>query len=140
MDPIGVTVVFISAFVMVLGIIIVANITRYRNNKLRSEERMAAIAKGIPFLPESEPTDQLSAAEARARQARGLRTGGIVLVATGVGLGLFSVCLTWIIHEHNALVTGAAGLIPLAIGVGLLIDYALRVRPALPEPSQPRQD
>jgi hypothetical protein len=130
----------VAAFAMVLGIIIVANIARYHTRKLKSEERMAAIAKGIPFLPESEATDQLTAAEARARQARGLRTGGIVLVAVGVGLGLFSVCLTGIIHEHDALVVGAAGLIPLAIGVGLLIDYALRVRPALPEPSQPGQD
>ncbi|MGH9587218.1 MAG: DUF6249 domain-containing protein [Acidobacteriaceae bacterium] len=131
------TIVFIGAFALVLGIVIVVNIARYHVRKLKSEERMAAIAKGIPLPPEIEMTDQLSAAEARARQARGLRTGGIVLVAIGVGMGLFSVCLTWIIHEHNALVAAAAGIIPFAIGVGLLIDYALRVRPALPEPSQP---
>lgn len=130
----------VAAFAMVLGIIIVANIARYHTRKLKSEERMAAIARGIPFPPESQTTDQLSAAEAHSRQARGLRTGGIVLVAIGVGLGLFSVCLTWIIHEHDALVVGAAGLIPLAIGVGLLIDYALRVRPAATELSQPGQD
>lgn len=134
------SVIPVAALAMALGVIIVAKFAAYHTRKLKSEERMAAIAKGIPFLPEPEATDQLSAAEVRARQARGLRTGGIVLIAAGVGLGLFSVCLTWIIHEHDALVVGAAGIIPLAIGVGLLIDYALRARPTSPEPAQPARD
>ena len=127
----------IAAFAMVLGIVIVANISNYHNRRLKSEERMAAIAKGIPLPPDNdlaglvEIAGKASAIESPSR-ARGLRTGGVVLISIGVGLGLFSLCLSWIIQEHDALVVGAAGLIPLAIGVGLLIDYAMRNRTSRP--------
>jgi hypothetical protein len=128
-------VVPVAVFAMVLGIVIVANIYSYHVRKLKSEERMAAIAKGIPLPPDNdlaslvETAGKASALGNGGNRARGLRTGGVVLVSIGVGLGLFSLCLTWIIQEHDALVVGAAGLIPLAIGAGLLVDYALRNRP-----------
>ncbi len=124
----------VAAFAMVLGIVIVANISNYHTRKLKSEERMTAIAKGIPLPPEPE-TDYAALASlgdrgaaASLSRARGLRTGGIVLVAVGVGLGLFGFFLAWIVQEHDGLVVAASGLIPLAIGVGLLVDYSLRNR------------
>lgn len=129
----------IAAFAMVLGIVIVGNISNYHNRRLKSEERMAAIAKGIPLPPDNdlaslvETAGKASALGDSGNRARGLRTGGVVLVAVGVGLGLFSLCLSWIIQEHDALVVGAAGLIPLAIGAGLLVDYALRNRSDRPK-------
>jgi len=130
----------VAAFAMVLGIVIVANISNYHTRRLKSEERMAAIAKGIPLPPEpsSELTalgqmERLSASEEATRKARGLRTGGVVLVAVGVGMALFSFCLTWIVQERDVLSVAAAGLIPLAIGVGLLVDYALRNRTLQPK-------
>ncbi|HEX5233936.1 MAG TPA: DUF6249 domain-containing protein [Silvibacterium sp.] len=125
----------VAAFAMVLGIVIVANISNYHNRRLKSEERMAAIAKGIPLPPDPENNlaDLVDVAGRASvmggtHRARGLRSGGVVLISIGVGLGLFSLCLSWIIQEHDALVVGAAGIIPLAIGVGLLVDYALRNR------------
>jgi len=57
-----------------------------------------------------------------------LRTGGIVCVAVGVGLALFSFALTWIVGEHDVLAVAAAGLIPFAVGIGLLVDYAFQMR------------
>ncbi len=36
--------------------------------------------------------------------------------------------LAWIVDEHEVLSGGAVGLIPLAIGVGFLIDYNLQKR------------
>lgn len=125
----------VAAFAMVLGIVIVANISNYHTRRLKSEERLAAIAKGIllPPDPDTEMTpfghaDKLNGPEERMRRARGLRTGGIVLISVGVGLAFFSFFLTWILQEHDVLAVAAAGLIPLAIGVGLLVDYALRNR------------
>jgi Domain of unknown function (DUF6249) len=131
----------VAAFAMVLGIVIVANIANYHNRKLKSEERMAAIAKGIPLPPDPENNladlvevaGRASAISGPTRAARGLRTGGVVLVSIGVGLVLFSFCLEWILQERDVLAVAAAGLIPLAIGVGLLIDYALRTRTAKAE-------
>ena len=128
----------VAAFALVLGIIIVVNITNYHTRRLKSEERMAAIAKGIPLPPEPQqdlaelvelanrrnPSDPLILAQ----RGRGLRTGGIACVSVGVGMALFAFALAWILQEHDVLAVAAAGLIPLAIGIGLLIDYALRVK------------
>jgi hypothetical protein len=116
----------VAAFAMVLGIVIANNISNYHTRKLQSEERMAAIAKGLP-IPEPPPAEPVAVVDQRKR-ARGLRTGGIVCVAVGVGLALFSFALTWIVQEHDVLSVAAAGLIPLAIGIGLLVDYAFQMR------------
>jgi hypothetical protein len=123
----------VAAFAMVLGIVIVANISNYHTRKLKSEERMAAIAKGIPLPPEPQidlttlgQIERASSQEDAVRRARGLRTGGIVLVSIGVGLSVFGWLLAWIVQQHDVLVVSAAGLIPLAIGIGLLVDYAFR--------------
>lgn len=126
----------VAAFALVLGIVIVANISNYHTRKLKSEERLTAIAKGIPLPPDTD--SDYTEMDMRDRGspmsiARGLRTGGIVCVSVGVGLALFGVFLAWIVQEHDVLAVAAAGLIPLAIGVGLLVDYALRAKPAKAE-------
>jgi hypothetical protein len=56
------------------------------------------------------------------------RRAGIVLVSVGVGLILFFVVLTAILHVREVLAGAAAGVIPLAIGVGFFIDYNLQKR------------
>lgn len=120
----------VAVFAMVLGIVIVANIHNYHVRKLKSEERMAAIAKGLPLPPDLDAIDRANSdpGAGAATTARGLRTGGIVCISVGVGVALFSFFLTWIVQEHDVLAVAAAGLIPLAVGVGLLVDYALRTK------------
>jgi hypothetical protein len=117
----------VATFAFVLGVIIVNQFFRYHANKLRSEERMTLIAKGLPLPPEPE-SDRSFSLEARLRVAHGIRTGGIVTVFVGIGLILFSFALTLILHQHEILAVAASGLIPLAIGIGLLIDYQLRAK------------
>jgi hypothetical protein len=56
------------------------------------------------------------------------RTSALVLISTGVGISVFGILLTWIVREHEVLVVAAAGLIPLAIGVGFLVDYTMQKR------------
>lgn len=116
----------VAAFAMVLGIVIASNVAGYHTRKLQSEERLAAIAKGLP-IPEPPVAEPVIVIDQRKR-ARGLRTGGIVCVSVGIGLVLFSFALTWIVREHDVLAIAAAGLIPLAVGVGLLVDYAFQMR------------
>jgi len=123
----------VAALAMVLGIIIVVNIASYHTRKLKSEERMAAIAKGIPLPPDLEQIPDQSPTFTPWQRARGLRTGGIVCVSVGIGMALFSFALTWIVQEHDVLAVAAAGLIPFAIGVGLLVDYSLRARSLRPD-------
>ncbi|MBV8113709.1 MAG: hypothetical protein JO300_03140 [Silvibacterium sp.] len=115
----------VAAFAMVLGIVIVSTISGYHTRRLQSEERLAAIAKGVPI---PEPSPEPIPVYDQHRRARGIRTGGIVCVAVGVGLSLFGLALTWIVQEHDVLVVAATGLIPLAVGAGLLVDYAFQKR------------
>src|SRR5271165_2032744 len=126
-------VVPVAAFAMILGIIIVNTISGYHTRRLQSEERLAAIAKGIPI---PEPIPEPIPVVDQHRRARAMRTGGIVCVATGLGLSVFGLLLTWIVQEHDVLVVAAAGLIPLAVGAGLLVDYAFQMRDVAQQQAQ----
>jgi hypothetical protein len=100
-----------------------------RRNK--AEQRMAMIARGIP-IPEIERLLGAGDDEKRVkdplRSLGNARRAGIVLTSVGVGLILFFVMLTGILHVPAILSGAAAGLIPLAIGVGFFIDYNLQKR------------
>ncbi len=100
------------AVIMIFGIPIAAMYTYYRVRKLRTDERLAALARGVnvPMQPE------LSEA-ARSRRA------GILLVAGAVGyIATFAVIAR---IEPEAWMAAAFGIIPLTIGVGYFLDSAL---------------
>ena len=100
------------AVIMFLGIPIAAMYTFYRVRKLRTEERLAAIVRGVnvpmqPELPEA----------ARSRRA------GILLVAAALGyMGTFALIAR---VEYDAWMAAAFGIIPLAVGLGFFLDSAL---------------
>jgi hypothetical protein len=52
----------------------------------------------------------------------------IVLISSGIGLALFFIVLSLIVTERDVLAGAAVGLMPLAVGVGFLIDYHLQKR------------
>jgi hypothetical protein len=100
-----------------------------RRNK--AEQRMAMIARGLP-IAEIERLLGAGDEEKRVRDplrslANARRTG-IVLVSAGLGLILFFVALSVVVHVREVLAGAAVGLIPLAIGVGFFIDYNLQKR------------
>jgi hypothetical protein len=100
-----------------------------RRNK--AEQRMAMIARGVP-IAEIERLLGSGDEEKRVRDPlRSLgnaRRAGIVLVSLGVGLVLFFAALSVVVHVREVLAGAAAGLIPLAIGVGFFVDYNLQKR------------
>jgi preprotein translocase subunit Sss1 len=110
-------IVGLAAVVMALGIPMAALYTFFRVRKLRSEERLAAIARGVdvPMQPE------LSEA-ARSRRL------GILLVAGAIGFIVTFVLLGR--HEPDAMNAAVFGAIPLSIGLGFFIDHALIRRDA----------
>jgi preprotein translocase subunit Sss1 len=110
-------VVGLAAVVMSLGIPMAAMYTFFRVRKLRSEERLAAIARGVdvPMQPE------LSEA-ARSRRA------GILLVAGAIGYIVTFVLIGR--QEPDAMMAATFGVIPLAIGLGFFVDHALIRRDA----------
>jgi len=100
------------AVIMIFGIPIVGMYTYYRVRKLRTEERLAALARGVnvPMTPE------LSEA------ARSRRSG--ILLVTGA-LGYISTFALIARVEHEAWMAAAFGIIPLAVGIGFFLDSAL---------------
>jgi hypothetical protein len=101
-----------------------------RRNK--ADQRMAMIARGMP-IAEIERLLGTGEEEKRTpkdpiRSLGNARRSGIVLVSVGVGLILFGLALTAIVQDRDVLTVAAAGLIPLAIGIGFFIDYNLQKR------------
>lgn len=105
-------VVGLAAVVMVFAVPLAAMYAWYRVRRLRTEERMAAIARGVSVPMEPE----LSQA-ARSRRA------GILLVAGSLG---YTVAFGLIARvEPDAWVAAAFGVIPFALGLGLFLDSTL---------------
>ena len=104
----------LASVVMVFSVPIaaIASYTFYRVNKLRTEERLAAINRGVnvPMEPELSQT-------ARSRRA------GILLVAGAIG---FVTTFSLIARvEPDAWVAASFGAIPFALGLGYFLDSTL---------------
>jgi hypothetical protein len=100
--------------------------------RIKSEERIAMISRGVP-LAEIEKVlgagnEDKPPVKDPLRSLGNARRAGIVLVSVGFGLILFFLMLEEILHVREVLAGAAAGLIPLAIGVGFFIDYNLQKR------------
>ncbi len=110
-------IVGLAAVVMALGIPMAAMYTFFRVRRLRSEERLAAIARGVdvPMQPE------LSEA-ARSRRS------GILLVAGAIGYIVTFVLIGR--QEPDAMTAATFGVLPPAIGLGFFVDHALIRRDA----------
>jgi hypothetical protein len=97
------------AVVFTTGIPIAAIYCYFRVRRLKSEERMAAIARGVAIPMEPELSQV-----ARSRRA------GILLVCAALGWTATFALIGRL--EHDAWVASYFGLIPFAIGVGFFVD------------------
>jgi hypothetical protein len=107
----------LAAVVMALGIPMAAMYTFFRVRKLRSDERMAAIARGadVPL-------------QADLSEAAHSRRSGILLVAGALGYIATFVLIGR--EEPDATIAATFGIIPLAVGIGFFVDHALIRRDA----------
>ena len=109
----------LAAVIMLFGmpVALLGMYTFYRVRKLRTEERLAAMQRGVPVPMEPDLT-----------QAAHSRRAGILLIAGAVGYMLaFSIIAR---VEPDALVAGAFGAIPFTLGLGYLLDSTLIRRDA----------
>jgi len=97
---------------MSLGIPIAAMYTIYRVKKLRTEERMAALARGVAVPMEPELSQV-----ARSRRA------GILLTAGAIGYMITFALIARV--EPDARIAMSFGAIPLALGIGYFLDAFL---------------
>jgi len=113
------TIIGLVAVIMSLGIPLGAMYTYYRVRKLRTEERLAAIAKGV-----SVPMEPDLSQAARSRRA------AILLVTGALGYLLTFGLVAQIEREPETWVAAVFGIIPLAIGIGYFLDFTLIRRDA----------
>ena len=113
----GDRVIGLVAVIMSLGIPLGAMYMYYRVRKLRTEERLAAIARGVAVPMEPELS-----------QAARSRRSGILLVSGALGYMVTFGLIARV--EPNAWVAAAFGAIPLAVGIGYFIDATLVRREA----------
>ena len=102
----------LAAVIMIFGIPMAAMYTFYHVRKLRTEERLAALARGVdvPMQPE------LSEA-ARSRRS------GTLLVMGALGYMLTFGLIAR--AESDAWIAAAFGIIPLSVGIGFFVDSML---------------
>jgi len=115
----GGDIIGLVAVVMSLGIPLGAMYTYYRVRKLRSEERLEAIARGVEIPMEPELTQA-----ARSRRA------GILLVSGALGYIITFGLIARIEAESEPWVAAVLGIIPLAIGLGYFLDWSFIRREA----------
>ena len=105
------------AVIMIFGIPMAGMYTYYRVRKLRTEERLAAIARGVAVPMEPELSQS-----ARSRRA------GILLVSAALGYTITFALIARV--EPDAWVAASFGVLPFAIGLGFFLDSALVRRDA----------
>ena len=120
----------VASFIMVLGIVAVGAWSNARKRELESQERLAAIAKGITPPPTAA---ELAATQGRpaislVRRRANIRLSGIVLLGAAAGIALFFIALAAVLRERDVLCGAACALIPFGIGVGFLIDTRIQSR------------
>jgi len=100
------------AVIMVFAIPLAALYTYYHVRKLRTEERLAAMARGVevPMQPD-------------LSQAAQSRRSGILLVAGAIGYMITFALIGRM--EPDAWVAGTFGVIPFTVGLGFFLDSAL---------------
>lgn len=102
----------LAAVVMTLGIPIAGMFTYYCVRKLRTEERLAAIARGVAV-----PMQQELSPAALSRRS------GILLVAGALGYILTFALISR--AEPDAWIAGTFGIIPFTVGLGFFLDSFL---------------
>ena len=109
----------LAAVVMFLAVPLVAigMYTFYRVRRLRTEERLAAMQRGLSITMEPELSEAAKS-----------RRYGILLVAGAIGYMMaFTIVAR---YEPDAMIAAAFGAIPFTLGLGYFLDSALIRRDA----------
>jgi Domain of unknown function (DUF6249) len=102
------------AVVLTCGIPVAGMYTFYRIRKLRTEERLAALARGAQIPMEAELSPY-----ARSRR------NGVLLSSGGLGIILMFGMIAGAVKEPETMAAAAIGILPLAVGVGYFLDAAM---------------
>jgi hypothetical protein len=121
----------VAGCIMIFGIVAVSSWSSSRSREMESQERLAAIAKGLvppPTAAELALTQAPRPTSNAVRRRANIRLAGIILVASAVAVALFFTVLWAVIGVREILSGVACALIPLGIGAGFLIDARIQTR------------
>ena len=110
----GGEIIGLAAVIMSLGIPLGGMYTYYRVRKLRTEERLAAIARGVSIPMEPELS-----------QAARSRRSGMLLISAALGYIVTFGIIARVVSEPETWAAAAFGVIPLAVGFGYFLDSTL---------------
>lgn len=115
-------------------------VSRMHASRLRADQRMALLARGVPLAEieaflKTEPEIGERAVKDPMRSLGNARRTAMVLIPMGIGLTLFFLIFGTVMLKHvdpsagwALIACSAAGVIPLAIGIGFWIDYNMQKR------------
>lgn len=107
------------AVILTCGIPVAGMYTYYHVRKLRSQERLAALARGVEIPMVADLSES-----ARSRRA------GILLCAGALGIMIAFGLVAQIEHDPEVWIPAAFAVVPLAVGIGYFLDYSLIRRDA----------
>ena len=123
-------VVAVAGCVMILGLGCFGIYSEMDQKRLRSQERMTLLARGMSIEDIERLQRQVQNEDVSdpVRTMNNIRRTALSLFGSGAGLVLFGLLLAAILQMRVLLIVAAAGLIPIAIGVGFWIDYKMQAR------------
>ena len=114
---VGISLVGIAFWAWLAAVVIAEEIGKTKRRRADLDLIRFAIEKGQPLTPQL--VEQIL-----GRRTTGLFIGGIVTMAAGVGLIVFSLLLSRI-SPHGGWVVAGAGGIAICVGAGLALSYRL---------------
>ena len=121
----------IAGMAVAIVAIIAGVVNDIHQKRLKAEQRMAMLQRGMSVSDMERllgTKDEPNSPRDPLRRLTNTRTAALVLISLGIGAVLFFVVLTVVIHTREILSGAAAGLVPIAIGMGFLVDYRLQAR------------
>jgi Flp pilus assembly protein TadB len=115
---------------MILGLGVAGIYSEMDQRRLRSQERMTLLARGMS-VDDIERMQRQAANEDAAdplRTLNNIRRTAMILLACGIGIIVFGLLLAAILQLRVLFIVPAAGLIPFAIGIGFFVDYKMQAR------------
>jgi hypothetical protein len=115
---------------MILGLGCFGIYSEMDQKRIRSQERMTLLARGMSIEDIERVQRQAANDDASdpVRSMNNIRRTAMILFGSGVGIVAFGLLLAAILQMRVLLIVAAAGLIPVAIGVGFWIDYKMQAR------------
>jgi hypothetical protein len=123
-------VVAVAGCLMILGLGCFGIYSEMDQKRLRSQERMTLLARGMSIDDIERLQRQVQTEDVAdpVRTMNNIRRTAMILFGSGAGILVFGLLLASILQVRVLLIVAAAGIIPIAIGIGFWIDYKMQAR------------